>query len=409
MTGATFAVLQVSDLFVACGVNPCLQPIPASGSPTSAAEGCPERVGAHPQCVRRRGRAAIRSARPSIRRCAKPCRSPATWGSARTTTRMGTTATPRSARRRDAGRPGPPGRRARPANWRTGSTARSIRWRRMGMLYGRGTQDDKGPLLAALFAVKALMDAGREVQQAGPVHLRHRRRDAVALHQPLQGKGRAAGDGVFARRKVPADLCRKGAASTAPGRRQPRADCTLRAVRPSTLCPTRCCTRASGRMIWRESSMQLGFAYTRKQNGIESQRQSRPRDDPGGRHQRHRPAVHRTARDRHRVQSASISSPRRSGRIPTPRASSASAPMSRPGSSSSTLGKIELGEVEQYLDRLPHPGHRVEGRDCGEAERRGRPVRAGVQGVRLAGADLPALDHFMIETLMRVYRAGQRR
>jgi succinyl-diaminopimelate desuccinylase len=29
-----------------------------------------------------------------------------------------------------------------------------------GMLYGRGTQDDKGPLLASLFAVKALLDAG---------------------------------------------------------------------------------------------------------------------------------------------------------------------------------------------------------------------------------------------------------
>jgi len=29
-----------------------------------------------------------------------------------------------------------------------------------GMLYGRGTQDDKGPTVAALFAVKALMDAG---------------------------------------------------------------------------------------------------------------------------------------------------------------------------------------------------------------------------------------------------------
>ena len=37
---------------------------------------------------------------------------------------------------------------------------RLIRLRRMGCLYGRGTQDDKGPLLAALFAVKALMDAG---------------------------------------------------------------------------------------------------------------------------------------------------------------------------------------------------------------------------------------------------------
>jgi succinyl-diaminopimelate desuccinylase len=29
-----------------------------------------------------------------------------------------------------------------------------------GMLYGRGTQDDKGPMMAALFAVKALMQAG---------------------------------------------------------------------------------------------------------------------------------------------------------------------------------------------------------------------------------------------------------
>mgnify|MGYP003619438161 FL=1 len=31
---------------------------------------------------------------------------------------------------------------------------------RDGMLYGRGTQDDKGPTLAALFAVRTLMDAG---------------------------------------------------------------------------------------------------------------------------------------------------------------------------------------------------------------------------------------------------------
>ncbi len=31
---------------------------------------------------------------------------------------------------------------------------------RDGMLFGRGTQDDKGPTLAALFAVKALLDAG---------------------------------------------------------------------------------------------------------------------------------------------------------------------------------------------------------------------------------------------------------
>ena len=28
-----------------------------------------------------------------------------------------------------------------------------------GVLYGRGTQDDKAPVVAALFAVKALLDA----------------------------------------------------------------------------------------------------------------------------------------------------------------------------------------------------------------------------------------------------------
>ena len=49
---------------------------------------------------------------------------------------------------------------SRPANWRTGTQAPFDPVEADGILYGRGTQDDKGPLLAALFAVKALMDAG---------------------------------------------------------------------------------------------------------------------------------------------------------------------------------------------------------------------------------------------------------
>ncbi len=36
---------------------------------------------------------------------------------------------------------------------------------RNGKLYGRGAQDDKGPMMAALFAVKALMDAGVSFQR----------------------------------------------------------------------------------------------------------------------------------------------------------------------------------------------------------------------------------------------------
>ena len=41
----------------------------------------------------------------------------------------------------------------------------------MTFLYGRGTQDDKGPLLAAMFAAKALLDAGVKLSKRRPVHL----------------------------------------------------------------------------------------------------------------------------------------------------------------------------------------------------------------------------------------------
>ncbi len=48
----------------------------------------------------------------------------------------------------------PPGN---PAHWTTPAFEPD---ERDGKLYGRGTQDDKGPMMVALFAVKALMDAG---------------------------------------------------------------------------------------------------------------------------------------------------------------------------------------------------------------------------------------------------------
>jgi len=48
----------------------------------------------------------------------------------------------------------PPGN---PAHWQTPPFSPT---ERDGKLYGRGVQDDKGPMMAALFATKALMDAG---------------------------------------------------------------------------------------------------------------------------------------------------------------------------------------------------------------------------------------------------------
>ena len=55
-----------------------------------------------------------------------------------------------------------------------------------GMLYGRGTQDDKGPLLASLFAVKALMDAGVKFNKRVRFIFGTDEEILVALHQALQ-------------------------------------------------------------------------------------------------------------------------------------------------------------------------------------------------------------------------------
>jgi predicted dipeptidase len=47
-------------------------------------------------------------------------------------------------------------------DWRTGPF---VPVERDGLLYGRGTQDDKGPLLAALFATRALLDSGAQFRK----------------------------------------------------------------------------------------------------------------------------------------------------------------------------------------------------------------------------------------------------
>jgi len=76
-----------------------------------------------------------------------------------------------------------------------------------GMLYGRGAQDDKGPLLAALFAVKALMDAGVRFNKRIRFIFGTDEETLWRCINRYKRKGRAARDGFLARFEIPAHLC----------------------------------------------------------------------------------------------------------------------------------------------------------------------------------------------------------
>ena len=52
-----------------------------------------------------------------------------------------------------------------------------------GLLYGRGTADDKGPMVAALLAMKARPGPEAPPDQKRPPHRRHRRGDRFPGHQ----------------------------------------------------------------------------------------------------------------------------------------------------------------------------------------------------------------------------------
>ena len=52
-----------------------------------------------------------------------------------------------------------------------------------GLLYGRGTADDKGPMVAALLAMKAIRDLKLPLTKKRPPHRRHRRGDRFPGHQ----------------------------------------------------------------------------------------------------------------------------------------------------------------------------------------------------------------------------------
>ena len=218
------------------------------------AEGHPQRTGAHPQRVcGGGGRLSVRSGRGSGA-ARQPCRLPATWGFARTMVTTATTVTPRSARGWNCSASWATWTSSRPANWRTGRLRPFDPVEENGNLHGRGTQDDKGPLLAALFAVKALMDADMKFNKRVRFIFGTDEETLWRCINRYKEKEELPGMGFSPDARFPLIFAEKGC-SNCTWKAPTGADCTLRADPPSTPCPTRCSMRVSGRTSWRKSSM----------------------------------------------------------------------------------------------------------------------------------------------------------
>ena len=140
-----------------------------------------------------------------------------------------------------------------------------------------------------------------------------------------------------------------------------------------------------------QSSMCWASLCTREAaNGHRDSWQSRPCDDPGGRHQRHCSPVH-CADERSGVESkAIVFIAQEIGEDPNATRIFGVCADEPSGKLKFNVGMIDLGEVERISIDCRIPVTVAKGRSGGEAERSGCPVRAGVQRVRLAGAALPS-------------------
>ena len=301
------------------------------------------------------------------------------------------------------GCPGPPGcgaaRQARGLDvWALRSRSRLT-----ACSYGRGAQDDKGPTVAALYAAKALMDAG--------VGFNKRLRfifgtDEETLWRCInryKEREELPGMGFSPDSRFPLTYAEKGLLQLhLEGRQRERAAHGGR-ERPSMPSPMPCSTTAIGRMIWPRHLTRLGFRYTRLVDGIEVHgkaahamvaeegvnaiaRTCIALEAIGARSKAIDFVAHEVAEDPYaeRIFGACADEP--SGRLKF------------------NVGKIDLGEVERLsIDcRIPVtvPKEEIVAKLSAAAARYGLEYR---QFDWLAPLYLP-LDHFMIQTLMRVYR-----
>jgi succinyl-diaminopimelate desuccinylase len=271
-----------------------------------------------------------------------------------------------------------------------------------GMLYGRGAQDDKGPLLAALFAVKALVDAG--------VVLNRRVRfifgtDEETLWRCIRRyseREELPGMGFSPDSRFPLTYAEKGLLQ-----------CTLEGSNASGLrlaggtafnaVPDAILYDGRRQDVLAAALDAMGFAYARKAGGIEVRgKAAHAMETEAG--------INAIARLCLALEAIGVRSKavdfvaQEVGEDPYGTRIFGECTDDASGRLKLNVGKIELGDVERLsIDcRVPVtvPREVVVAKLCETAARHGLAYR---QVDWLAPLHLP-LDHFMIQTLLRVYR-----
>ena len=290
-----------------------------------------------------------------------------------------------------------------PGNWRTGTPDRLIRLRWMGTLYDRGTQDDKGPLLAALFAVKALMDAGVKFNKRVRFIFGTDEETLWRCINRYKEKEELPGMGFSPDARFPLIFAEKGLLQL---HLEGANRSGLRIAGGSAF-------NAVPDTMFYEGERQddlarkldaLGFAYTRKPNGIEI----------------HGKAAHAMIPEEGINAIARLCIALRAIGIESKAVDFIAQEIGEDPNATRHFWRVRRRAVRQAqvqrghdrsrrrgaaLHRLPHPGHRGQ-REIVVAKLSAAAARYGLEYKEfdwLAPIYLPK-DHFMIETLMRVYR-----
>ncbi len=271
-----------------------------------------------------------------------------------------------------------------------------------GLLYGRGTQDDKGPLLAALFGVKALMDAGVTFNRRVRFIFGTDEETLWRCINRYKEREELPGMGFSPDSRFPVTFAEKGLLQFILEGRNESGMClaggaAFNAV-PDTI------TYDGERQNELAAQLdELGFAYARAAGGIAVHGKSAHAMEPEA-------GINAIARLCIALQAIGVESKAIrfvAGEIgENPNAVRIFGPCADEpsGRLKFNVGKLELGDVEQLsMDcRIPVtvPKAEIVAKLSAAAARYGLAYR---EFDWLAPIYLP-LDHFMIETLMRVYR-----
>jgi succinyl-diaminopimelate desuccinylase len=271
-----------------------------------------------------------------------------------------------------------------------------------GMLYGRGAQDDKGPLLAALFAVKALMDAGVVFHKRVRFIFGTDEETLWRCINRYKEQEDLPGLGFSPDSRFPLTFAEKGLLQchlTGPNASGLR----LAGGSAFNAVPDTMLYDGEGQDALAAKLDELGFAYIRSARGIAVQGQAAHAMEP-------EQGVNAIARLCIALQAIGVES----GAIrfvaqeigEDPNATRIFGPCADEpsGKLKFNVGKIDLGDTEQLsIDcRIPVtvPKEEIVAKLSAAAARHGLVYQ---EFDWLAPLYLP-LDHFMIETLMRVYR-----